>query len=242
VDITVTTPSGASATSTADLFTYTSAPTVTAISPATGPIQSGSSITLTGTNFTPTATVIASPSTVNIGTVTVLSSTSLTFTVSYSGLSVASAVGQLAVPVHFSVVTPSGTSPQVAADIFIFTSAPTVTSVSPATGPTTGGTVVTITGADFTGATAVNFGTTAATTFTVNSATQIVATSPVASATGTVDITVTNGGGTSPVTTADRFVYSAVVPTMGEWFMALLSSILVGLGYMRLRRRTELPL
>ena len=48
---------------------------------------------------------------------------------------------------------------------------PTVTLVNPNTGSTAGGTSVTITGTNFTGASAVKFGATAATTFTVNSAT-----------------------------------------------------------------------
>ena len=61
---------------------------------------------------------------------------------------------------------------------------------------------MTITGTDFTGATAVKFGTTAATGFTVNSATSITATAP-AGAAGTVDVTVTTPGGTS-ATSAGR--------------------------------------
>ncbi len=56
--------------------------------------------------------------------------------------------------------------------------APTVTAVSPNTGPTAGGTGVTITGTGFTGATAVDFGANAATGVTVNSDTSITATSP----------------------------------------------------------------
>jgi len=55
---------------------------------------------------------------------------------------------------------------------------PTVTSISPTAGPGTGGTSVTITGTNFSGATAVTFGATAATGFTVNSTTKITATSP----------------------------------------------------------------
>ena len=74
-------------------------------------------------------------------------------------------------------------------------SGPTVTALSPATGPLAGGTSVTVTGADLTGATAVSFGSTAATGFTVNSATQITATSP--AGTGAVNVTVTTPGGTS---------------------------------------------
>ena len=57
------------------------------------------------------------------------------------------------------MTTGSGTSATSPADQFTFvTPAPTVTSVSPTSGTTHGGTVVTITGTDFTGATAVDFG------------------------------------------------------------------------------------
>ena len=51
--------------------------------------------------------------------------------------------------------------------------APTVTALNPTSGPTAGGTSVVIAGTNFTGATAVKFGATPATAFTVNSATQI---------------------------------------------------------------------
>ena len=51
---------------------------------------------------------------------------------------------------------------------------------------------MTITGTNFTGATAVKFGATNAASFTVNSATSITATSPAGS--GTVDVTVTTVG------------------------------------------------
>ena len=84
---------------------------------------------------------------------------------------------------------------------------PTVTSVSPTSGPTAGGTSVTITGTGFTGATAVDFGTTAA-TITANTGTSITATSPAGSA-GTVDVTVTTPGGTSATSTADQYTYIA---------------------------------
>ena len=89
---------------------------------------------------------------------------------------------------------------------------PAVTSISPNNGPAAGGTTVTITGANLTGATAVKFGATSATTFTVNSATSITATSP--TGTGTVDVTVTTGGGTSATSPADQFTYVLPVPTV----------------------------
>src|SRR5262245_51300748 len=90
-------------------------------------------------------------------------------------------------------------------------SEPTVTNVNPNTGPTSGGTSVTITGTNFSGATAVSFGGNAAASFTVNSATQITATSPAGM--GTVDVTVTNENGTSATSSGDRFNYGPVGTT-----------------------------
>jgi hypothetical protein len=86
-------------------------------------------------------------------------------------------------------------------------SAPTVTSVSSNSGPAAGGTVVTITGTDFTGATSVKFGGVAAAAFSVTNATTISATSPAGS--GVVDVTVTTAGGTSATSANDQFTYLA---------------------------------
>jgi IPT/TIG domain len=86
-----------------------------------------------------------------------------------------------------------------------------VTGISPASGTTAGGTTVTITGNGFTGATGVHFGTAAATGVTIDSRTQITATSP--PGTGTVDITVITPAGTSAVTTADQYTY--FIPRVG---------------------------
>jgi hypothetical protein len=100
-----------------------------------------------------------------------------------------------------------------------FETAPTVTSVSPNQGPTTGGTTVTITGTNFIGTTAVKFGVNNATTFTVNSATQITATSP-AGAVGTVDIRVTTPAATSTTSANDKFTYIAAVGRRGQTIVA----------------------
>ncbi len=86
-------------------------------------------------------------------------------------------------------------------------SAPTVTGIAPTSGTTAGGTVVTITGTDLSGATAVKFGSTSATSVTVASSTSITAISPAGS--GTVDVTVTTSGGTSATSSADHFTYTA---------------------------------
>jgi hypothetical protein len=76
---------------------------------------------------------------------------------------------------------------------------PVITSVNTASGPTTGGTTVVITGTGFTGATAVAFGGTSATSYTVDSSTQITAVTAAGSA-GRGNITVTNSAGTNTFT------------------------------------------
>ena len=77
-----------------------------------------------------------------------------------------------------------------------------VTGISPSSGPAAGGTQVTVSGSDFTGTTAVDFGTVAAAVYSV-SADQITIVSPPGS--GTVDVTVTTPDGTSAKGAADRF-------------------------------------
>lgn len=84
---------------------------------------------------------------------------------------------------------------------------PTVTGISPAVGSQTGGTVVTITGSGFTAATAVHFGTTPASAFTVVSDTRITATAPAGTALGPVDVTITTPAGTSATGAADTYSY-----------------------------------
>jgi hypothetical protein len=95
-----------------------------------------------------------------------------------------------------------------AAWVFENVNPPTVEKVSPHGGPTGGGTTVTITGTNFTGAKAVRFGSSNATSFTVDSATSITAVSP-AEAAGIVDVTVTTPGGTSDISSHDRFDFRA---------------------------------
>ncbi len=83
---------------------------------------------------------------------------------------------------------------------------PTVTGVNPTSGPTSGGTPVTVTGSNLTnGSYTVYFGSSPA-TVTGASGSQITVTSPVHAA-GTVDVTVSNAGGTSAISAADQFTY-----------------------------------
>jgi hypothetical protein len=105
------------------------------------------------------------------------------------------------------VSTSSDTTPVTSCPYYIGTgpAAPCITSVSPKSGPAAGGTSVTISGINFTGATAVKFGTAAATGVIVHSGTSITATAP--AGTGTVNVTVTTPAGTSPTSRFDRFKY-----------------------------------
>lgn len=149
--------------------------------------------------------------------------------------------------VNFIATTPTGGAVNEVAfrqNLEQFASAPpvgapptVVTGISPINGPSPGGTVVTITGVNFTGATAVNFGGVAASFFTVNSDTSITAVSPSELA-GTVDVRVTAPGGISPIGPADRFSFTVVLtvptPTLGEWAMIALALLLGGTGYLGL--------
>jgi hypothetical protein len=131
------------------------------------------------------------------------------FTVT-SGGTIEAVVPAGAGTVEVTVRTPAGISPTGAGDKYTYELAPTVTKLSVKAGPSVGGTSVTITGTEFTGATTVAFGGGSATSFQVNSATSITALSP-PGATGPVNVTVTNAGGSSTISTKDRFQYLPTV-------------------------------
>lgn len=92
--------------------------------------------------------------------------------------------------------------------------APTVTALSPASGPTAGATVVSITGTGMAAATAVAFGATPASDFAIMSATQVVAIAP--AGTSIVHVTVTNGDGTSATSAADYYQFTDGLFTVAE--------------------------
>jgi phage tail-like protein len=94
-------------------------------------------------------------------------------------------------------LTPSTTTPPPAA--------PTITSLSPTSATTAGGTTVTVIGTGFTGATALHFGSHAATSFEVVSSTEITAITPAESA-ASIEVTVTTSNGTSA---GKSFVFTA---------------------------------
>lgn len=173
-----------------------SPPIIASVSPNTGPAGGGTTVTIGGVFFTGTTAVFFNG--IPAASFNVISSVQVIAT-SPPGTGT----------VDITMTNGVGTSgPNPPNDQFTYVQAPTVTGVNPNTGPPGGGTVVNITGSNFTNATAVTFGGTAAGSFSVVSARQITATSP--AGTGTVDVTVTTPGGTSATAGADRFSYAAV--------------------------------
>jgi len=174
-------------------FTYVGQPTVTAVSPSTGSTSGGSSVTITGTNFAPGATVnFASNAATNV---TVVNSTTITATTP------AGTTGAVTV-----TVTNVGSQSGSLANGFTYTVQPTVTTVSPNSGSTSGGTAVTITGTNFASGATVNFGSNAATNVSVVNGTTITATTPAGSA-GAANVTVTVAGQSGSL--ASGFTYVA---------------------------------
>ncbi len=202
VDITVTTPNGTSAKTSSDHFTYNAPalPTVTVVNPTSGPTAGGTTVTISGSNLSSATAVDFG--TANPGTITADTTGSITVT-SPSGTGT----------VDITVTTPNGTSATSSADHFTYNAPalPTVTVVTPTSGPTAGGTSVTVSGSNLSGATAVDFGTANPGTITADTTGSITVTSP--SGTGTVDITVTTPNGTSAKTSADHFTYAVPVTT-----------------------------
>lgn len=202
VDVVVTTPGGTA--TQAGGFTYVAPPTVSSVVPAVGPMSGGTVVIITGTNF-------AGPTSVTFGGipasgVTLNSATRITVTTPphVSGL------------VDVAVTTPGGTA--TLADSFTYVAPATITAIVPNAGPVAGGTAVVITGSSFIGATAVTFGDFPASDVTVDSATQITATTP-AHAAGVVNVRVATvlGG----VTLVNGFTYfspptiASIAPDVG---------------------------
>ena len=181
---------GAAATASnfAEFLTTTpnTAPIISGLTPASGPATGGTSVTISGTGFATGATVTFDG--VAAANVNVLGSTTIT------AVTPAHAGGA----VNVVVANPGG---QIGTSVNGYTYAatvqpPTVASVSPTSGPATGGTWITITGTNFAAGASVTLGGTVATNVVVTNSTTITATTP-AHAAGNVDVVVTNTNGQS---------------------------------------------
>jgi hypothetical protein len=172
-------------------------PTITGVSPDLGASTGGTTVTLTGANF-------AEATAVDFGA---QAATGLEVTSETTATAVAPA-GTGTVDV--TITTPAGVSAKGPPDRYTYQNPPKVIKLSTKSGPIAGGASVTITGTEFTDATAVSFGPTSASHFTVTSPTSIAAQVPPGTP-GTIDVTVTNGAGTSAKSSKDRFTYTPTV-------------------------------
>ncbi|BEP16520.1 hypothetical protein acdb102_48310 [Acidothermaceae bacterium B102] len=174
----------------------TSSPAVTSLSAAAGPLAGGERISLHGNGFTHVTKVVFGGATAHGVRVT------STHTLS------------VVVPKHkadrvdIRVLTTTGESTAVKADRFTYIAPPAITSLTPATGPTTGGTRITVKGKNFTHVKAVLFGTTKGTKLHVLSATTLLVTTPTNSP-GLIDVHVRTSYGTSKTAKTDHFAYVA---------------------------------
>lgn len=159
-------------------FTYFDELVVTGFSPREGPLAGGTEVTLNGQGFTTDTQVLFGA----------YSSPRITFVTSKQ-LKAVTPRGVAADLVDLVAYNKNGVSTQRRA--FRYLADLRVTSIAPLTGPIAGGTSVVITGAGFTGATAVKFGALDAASFTVDSDTQLTAVTPAASATGAVNVSIT---------------------------------------------------
>ena len=190
--ITVTVPTGAASgkiavttgggtATSASSFTVVPAPAITSFTPASGP--TGTVVTITGTNFSAATSVTFNGT--NAPSYAVANSTTITVSVPAG-----------ATTGTITVTTPGGTA--VSSGSFTVIPAPTLTAINPVTG--FAGTVVTLTGTNLTGATAVTFNGTSA-SYTVVSATSITATVPAGASTGVVAVVTPGGTASGPVFT-----------------------------------------
>jgi IPT/TIG domain len=205
--------------STAGAATSAPAPVVSSVSPSVGTAGDThtTAVMISGANFTGATAVtfgsedapgfqVDSPTLIAVNTPTAMAGT-----------------------VDVTVTTPAGTSATSPKDQFVFqgpsTSPPVVTSLSPSSAPGLndqgypGAVEVVIEGDNFIGATAINFGSDAvpASLAYVNTANEIQIEGPGAPAGTVVDITVTTAAGTSALSPADRFTYTAPLPADGYW-------------------------
>jgi cysteine-rich repeat protein len=180
---------------------FVPAPRVTGVSPTIGPAAGGTTVTITGDAFTGATAV------------TFGNDPATSFTVNGDTSITAVSPLESAGTVDVTVTTAGGSNAAGPDDQFTFVAAPVVSGISPDSGPLSGGTTVTITGANFTDASGVTFGDSPA-GFSVNDDTSITAVSPGVEGPDDVQVRVVSIGGTSITSAATRFTY--VAPTCGN--------------------------
>jgi Leucine-rich repeat (LRR) protein len=180
-------------------FQLPPAPTITGISPIGGPV--GTTVTITGTNFstTPANNIVKFNGTDAI----VIASTATTITTT---VPLGATTGPIAVTVNSQTAISSSS-------YVVGTPPPVITSINPSFGPV--GTTITITGTNFSPTPANNIvkfnGTTAV--VTASTATSITTTVPVGATTGKITVTVNSQTATS----ASDFTFGNPAPTISSF-------------------------
>jgi len=191
----VITNHGSSPSRIADQYLYVSPPTVTSVTPASGPTAGGTRVRINGAHFKHVTAVLFGST--RGSALRVVTTTTLVITApAHSG-------GLIGI----RVVTRYGRSAARTGDHYTYVSPPTIASMTPTGGPTAGGTRVRIDGAHFQHVTAVLFGSEAGTALDVGTSSTLDITAP-AQAAGTVDVRVVTSYGTSAGSTTDLYSYA----------------------------------
>jgi hypothetical protein len=186
VGVKVTTPGG---TSNPLAFYYVGAPFKATLSSDSGPVAGGGTITISGTGLS-TATNVAFGA--NSATPTVVSDNAISVVVP------AGAAGSVGVTVTTAGGSNNGLS-------YTYVATPTVTSIAPDVGPTSGGTAATVTGTGLTTTQSVTVGGATAPFSVISDSELSIVTPPGAAGAADVDVTTTGGS----TTVAGGFTYTA---------------------------------
>jgi hypothetical protein len=201
---------------------FAAAPTISSFTPTSGPV--GASVVIHGDNFTgpdPDVTGVK------------FNGVSAVFTIDNPNkITVTVPPGATDGPI--ALTNSDGTATSAASFDVTPSPGPTITSFKPTSGPV--GTSVQITGTGLFGASTVTFNTTNATTFTVDSNTQITATVPAGATTGRIKVTTSGGTATSATNftvTGGAFAITSFNPMSG---VIGTSVVITGVGFTGVNR------
>ncbi|MCK9408261.1 MAG: IPT/TIG domain-containing protein [Bacteroidetes bacterium] len=202
VDVVLTTPAGGTATL-ERAYSFVNTPKISKISPSQGPVAGGTLVTITGTTLTDTSEVTFGGTAAT--SLTVVSPTSVTVMTPARAAAIVKVV----------LTTPAGGSVTVAG-AYQFIELPIIKSISPASGPVSGKSTVTITGKHLSDTSSVTFGEKPGTSITNVSDTSVTVVTP-ENLSGVVDVVLTTpAGGTSTSIEAYTFVDSPTITKLSR--------------------------
>ncbi|MEM7168280.1 MAG: IPT/TIG domain-containing protein, partial [Planctomycetota bacterium] len=177
-------------------YTYNDPPLIGAVTPNTGDIGGGETVTISGTGFTADAIVSFDG---------IAAATTFVDSMTLTAITPAHAVG----PVLVTVSSSNGTG-ALAGGFTYSDGSPTVTEIAPTSGSPLGGATVTVTGTNFTATSTVSFGGTPSPAVTFISATTLEAVTPPHTP-GLVAVQVTNSFGTGILPAAYTYEMSPMI-------------------------------